>query len=45
MRKLVVFIIVLLTLALLVPAAASASTPSLKSLAKTVKALQKQVKT
>ena len=45
MRKLVVLISVALGLLLLTPAAASASTLSLKSLAKTVTALQKQVST
>ena len=41
MRKFVVLVVVALGLALLAPAAASASTPSLKSLAKAIKALQK----
>ena len=44
MRKLVVLIIVALGLVLLVPAAASASTLTLKSLAAKVAGLQKQVK-
>jgi uncharacterized coiled-coil protein SlyX len=41
MRKFVVLVVVALGLLLLAPTAASASTPSLKSLAKAVKALQK----
>ena len=41
MRKLVVLILVVLGLLLLVPAAASASAPTLNSLAKSLKALQK----
>lgn len=44
MKKLVVLIIVALGLVLLAPASASASTPTLKSLAKSVVSLQKQVK-
>ena len=43
MRKLVVLVLIALGLLLVTPAVASASTPSLKSLAKTVAALQKQV--
>ena len=45
MRKLVVLILVALGVLLVTPAVASASTPTLKSLAKSFKALQKQVKT
>jgi uncharacterized protein YlxW (UPF0749 family) len=45
MKKLVVLIIVTLGLVLLAPASASASTPTLKRLAKSVVSLQKQVKT
>ena len=46
MRKLVVpSVIVVSVLLLLIPAVASASTPTLKSLARTVAALQKQVRT
>ena len=45
MRKLVALVLVVLGVLLVTPAAASASTPTLKSFAKTVAALQKQVKT
>jgi hypothetical protein len=45
MRKLVVLILIALSGLLLMPAAASASTPTLKSLARTVASLQKQVTT
>ena len=45
MRKLVVLVMLALGLLLLTPAVSSASTPTLKSLAKSFKALQKQVKT
>ena len=45
MRKLVVLVLLALSLLLLTPAVASASTPTLKSLAKAVAALQKQVTT
>jgi hypothetical protein len=41
MRKLVVLIVIAVSVLLLVPAAASASTPTLKSLAKSLAALQK----
>lgn len=45
MRKLIVLILVALGLLMVTPAVASASTPTLKSLAKTVAALQKRVNT
>src|ERR1035437_5691368 len=45
MRKLVVLVLVALGLLLVSPAVASASTPTLKSLAKSLTALQKQVAT
>jgi hypothetical protein len=44
MRKLVVLVLVALGMLLLMPAAASASTPTLRSLAKSLTALQKTVK-
>ena len=44
MRKLVVLVVIALGLLLLIPAVASASTPTLKSLAKSLAALQKTVR-
>ncbi len=45
MRRSFVFVLLLIAAAMLMPASASASTPTLKSLAKSLVALQKQVKT